>query len=47
LSRKQWYYRNGQFFCKKSCWEKAKEKAAETAAKEKPQPADAVPAKPA
>jgi hypothetical protein len=27
LSKKQWYYRNGQFFCKKSCWKTAQEKA--------------------
>ena len=27
LSRKQWYYRNGQFFCKKRCWNAAQEKA--------------------
>jgi len=20
LSRKQWYYRNGQYYCKKRCW---------------------------
>ncbi len=20
LNRKQWYYRNGQYFCKKRCW---------------------------
>lgn len=29
LSRKQWYYRNGQFFCKKRCWGTAQEKAKE------------------
>ena len=28
LSRKQWYYRNGNWFCKKRCWEDAKAKAA-------------------
>ena len=28
LSKKQWYYRNGQFFCKKHCWQTAKQKAA-------------------
>lgn len=27
LSKKQWYYRNGQFYCKRRCWETAKEKA--------------------
>ena len=32
LSKKQWYYRNNQFFCKKRCWETAKEKAKETKA---------------
>ena len=31
LSRKQWYYRNGQFFCKKRCWTEAKAKAATAA----------------
>ena len=29
LSKKSWYYRNGQFFCKKRCWETAKAKAQE------------------
>ena len=32
LSKKQWYYRNNQFFCKKRCWETAKEKAKDTKA---------------
>jgi len=32
LSRKQWYYRNGQYYCKKRCWETAQEKAKEDAA---------------
>jgi len=27
LSKKQWYYRNGQFFCSKRCWKTAQEKA--------------------
>ncbi len=43
LNRKQWYYRNGKYFCKKRCWvteaEKAageKEAAAATPAKEAP-----------
>ena len=27
LSKKQWYYRNGQFYCKRRCWETAKDKA--------------------
>lgn len=39
LSKKSWYYRNGQFFCKKRCWETAKEKAASEAAKAAEQPA--------
>ena len=33
LSRKSWYYRNGQYYCKKRCWETAQEKAKEEAAK--------------
>lgn len=28
LSRKQWYYRNGAYFCKKRCWVTEREKAA-------------------
>jgi hypothetical protein len=32
LSRKQWYYRNGQYYCKKRCLETAQEKAKEEAA---------------
>ena len=32
LNRKQWYYRNGQYFCKKRCWEKETEKVAKDAA---------------
>jgi len=32
LSRKQWYYRNGQYYCKKGCWEAAQRKAKEEAA---------------
>jgi len=27
LSRKQWYYRNGKFFCKKRCFEDEQAKA--------------------
>ena len=27
LNRKQWYYRNGKFFCKKRCWVTEHEKA--------------------
>lgn len=36
LSKKSWYYRNGQFYCKKRCWVTAAEKAKETAAKAAP-----------
>ncbi|MBI3324417.1 MAG: hypothetical protein HYZ92_03970 [Candidatus Omnitrophica bacterium] len=37
LSKKSWYYRNGQFFCKKRCWMSAKDKAAsETTKAEQP-----------
>ncbi len=32
LSKKTWYYRNGQYFCKKRCWETAKAKAGADAA---------------
>ena len=38
LNRKQWYYRNGKYFCKKRCWVTESEKAAtekEKAAAEK------------
>ena len=28
LSRKQWYYRNGNYFCSKGCWKTASEKKA-------------------
>jgi len=35
LSRKQWYYRNGAFFCKRRCWEDAKAKAAQEGQKQK------------
>jgi len=35
LSRKQWYYRNGNYFCKRRCWETEQEKATkESASKE-------------
>lgn len=44
LNRKQWYYRNGSYFCKKRCWEKERAKAAEEAAS-KAQPAQPGPAK--
>ena len=33
MSRKSWYYRNGQYFCKKRCFETAKAKAVQEAAK--------------
>ena len=33
LSKKQQYYRNGNFFCKKRCWMTAQEKAAAEASK--------------
>ena len=23
LGKKQWYYRNGRYFCKKRCWKSA------------------------
>ena len=32
LNRKQWYYRNGQYFCKRRCWVKESEKTATEAA---------------
>ena len=35
LNRKQWYYRNGKYFCKKRCWVTEHEKlASEQAVKE-------------
>ena len=33
LNRKQWYYRNGRYFCKKRCWVTEREKAANESAK--------------
>ena len=43
LNRKQWYYRNGKYFCKRRCWVTEQEKAQTEAAKAKdaakPQPA--------
>lgn len=33
LSRKQWYYRNGKYFCKKRCWVIEEGKAQQEAAK--------------
>ena len=41
LNRKQWYYRNGQYFCKKRCWTTEREKAAEKVSKEAAGPAKA------
>ena len=45
LNRKQWYYRNGKYFCKRRCWvkesEKAATEAAEKAAKDAPKEAPA------
>lgn len=29
LSRKQWYYRNGQYFCRRRCWLAERSKAAQ------------------
>ena len=40
LSQKHWYYRNGQYYCKKPCWQSAVEKAKEEQAKEKPPKAE-------
>jgi hypothetical protein len=34
LNRKQWYYRNGKYYCKKRCWVTENEKAATEAQKE-------------
>ena len=33
LNRKQWYYRNGKYFCKKRCWVTESEKAVSEAKK--------------
>ena len=52
LNRKQWYYRNGKYFCKKRCWVKETEKTAKEAkeaaekAAPKPEPAKEAPAAP-
>lgn len=35
LNRKQWYYRNGNYFCKRRCWVTEAEKVATEAAKAK------------
>lgn len=42
LSKKQWYYRNGKFFCKQRCFHEAQQKAASE--QEKPAPAAEKPA---
>ena len=46
LNRKQWYYRNGKYFCKRRCWVTEQEKAATESAKAK-EAANAEAAKPA
>ena len=33
LNRKQWYYRNGRYFCKRRCWVTEDEKTKEEKAK--------------
>ena len=47
LTRKQWYYRNNKYFCKKRCWVTEAGKAAEAGAKEQPADAAKAEAKPA
>ena len=32
LNRKQWYYRNGRYFCKRRCWVTEQDKAEKEAA---------------
>ena len=32
LNRKQWYYRNGRYFCKRRCWVTEQDKAKKEAA---------------
>ena len=48
LNRKQWYYRNGQYFCKRRCWVKEVEKTTTEAAEkaEKAKEAEKAAAKP-
>jgi hypothetical protein len=41
LGRKQWYYRDGKYYCKKRCWVTESEKAAK---EPKPQPGKEAPA---
>jgi len=36
LTRKQWYYRNGAYYCTRRCWVTEREKAAQEAAKPEP-----------
>lgn len=48
LGKKHWYYRNGQYFCKKSCWKTTADKAKEEQSKptaDKP-PAEPLPSAP-
>ncbi|MBI3087669.1 MAG: hypothetical protein HYY91_02100 [Candidatus Omnitrophica bacterium] len=47
LSKKSWYYRNGQYACKKGCWQAAQAKAKqEQTAKHAPgEPVKEAPAK--
>jgi len=45
LNRKQWYYRNGKFFCKRRCWVTESAKVAKDAAAAKEKTAEAAPAK--
>ncbi len=45
LNRKQWYYRNGNYFCTRRCWVTEQEKAATEAAKAKETGKEAPPKK--
>lgn len=45
LNRKQWYYRNGKFYCKKRCWVTDAAKAAKEKEQEKEKAQAAPPAK--
>ncbi len=31
LNRKQWYYRNGRYYCKRRCWETERAKGPQAA----------------
>ena len=44
LSKKQWYYRNGQYFCTQHCWNTAKAKAQQEKVKAADAPAAGAPA---